>query len=156
MSNTQHTSFDTTTTATKLNTIELKSGLEEKLSYKDIKVLVADDFNTMRKVITGVLEDLGFEKISEAENGAVAFKKLTEEKDYNFLITDWNMPELSGLELVKKIRSNNDLKKIPIMMVTTESKKTDIIEAAKAGVNGYVIKPFTPEAIKEKIDKILG
>ena len=100
-----------------------------------------------------MLEQLGFKNIDEAEDGQVALKKL-KEKDYDFVITDWNMPNMTGLELVEQIRSDGQLKHLPILMVTAEAKKENVIAAIKAGVNNYIVKPFTAETLKEKIEKI--
>ncbi|NQU43489.1 chemotaxis protein CheY [bacterium] len=119
----------------------------------DMKILVVDDFVTMRRIIRNILRQLGYEDVDEAENGEAAFSKI-KVGQYDFLITDWNMPTMSGLDLVKAVRANEDTKQLPILMVTAEALKQNIIDAVKAGVNNYVVKPFTPEVLKEKIDKI--
>jgi two-component system, chemotaxis family, chemotaxis protein CheY len=119
----------------------------------DIKILVVDDFATMRRIIKNILKQLGYNDIDEADDGAAAIAKLKSTK-FDFVITDWNMPNMSGLELVKAIRSDENIKSIPILMVTAEALKENIIEAVKAGVNNYIVKPFTAEVMKEKIDKI--
>ncbi len=121
----------------------------------DIKILVVDDMSTMRRIVKSILNQLGFTNIEEAENGKQALAKLKAEK-FDFVVTDWNMPEMDGLELVKAIRSDDELKNIPVLMVTAEGKKESVIEALKAGVNNYIVKPFTPEVLKEKIEKIFG
>jgi len=121
----------------------------------NIRILVVDDMSTMRRIVKSILNQLGFTNIEEAENGKQALAKLKAEK-FDFVVTDWNMPEMDGLELVKAIRSDEELKHIPVLMVTAEGKKESVIEALKAGVNNYIVKPFTPEVLKEKIEKIFG
>jgi two-component system, chemotaxis family, chemotaxis protein CheY len=121
----------------------------------DIKILVVDDFATMRRIIKNILKQLGYNDLDEADDGAAAIAKLKSSK-FDFVITDWNMPNMSGLELVKAIRSDENIKGIPILMVTAEALKENIIEAVKAGVNNYIVKPFTAEVMKEKIDKIFA
>lgn len=120
--------------------------------YK-IKVLVVDDFSTMRRIVKNILRQLGFEDIEEAEDGAQAYAKL-KSGGFGFLVSDWNMPNMDGLELLKKVRSDSELKSLPVLMVTAEAEKHKVIEAIKAGVNNYIVKPFTAEVMKEKIDKI--
>ncbi len=119
----------------------------------DIKILVVDDMSTMRRIIKTILNQLGYTNIDEAENGKQALAKLKKEK-FDFVITDWNMPEMDGLSLVKAIRSDDELKHLPVLMVTAEAKKENVMEALKAGVNNYIVKPFTPEVLKEKMEKI--
>ncbi len=119
----------------------------------DIKILIVDDMSTMRRIIRTILNQLGYTNIEEAEHGKQALAKLKKER-YDFVITDWNMPEMDGLTLVKEIRNDPELKDIPILMVTAEAKKENVIEALKAGVNNYIVKPFTPEVLKEKMEKI--
>jgi two-component system chemotaxis response regulator CheY len=119
----------------------------------DIKILVVDDMSTMRRIIRTILNQLGYSNIDEAENGKQALAKLKKEK-FDFVVTDWNMPEMDGLSLVKAIRSDEELKHIPVLMVTAEAKKENVMEALKAGVNNYIVKPFTPEVLKEKMEKI--
>lgn len=121
----------------------------------DMKILVVDDFATMRRIIKNILKQIGFNDIDEADDGSVAISKLRTAK-YDFVITDWNMPNMSGLELVKAIRAEENLKATPILMVTAEALKENIIEAVKAGVNNYIVKPFTAEVMKEKIEKIFA
>ncbi len=123
------------------------------LPPQDIRILVVDDMSTMRRIIKTILNQLGYSNIEEAENGKQALGKLKKEK-FDFVITDWNMPEMDGLELVKQIRSDDELKSLPVLMVTAEAKKENVMEALKAGVNNYIVKPFTPEVLKEKMEKI--
>ena len=122
---------------------------------KDMKFLVVDDFSTMRRIIKNLLHDLGYPNVSEADDGKTALPML-QAGGFDFLITDWNMPGMPGLELIKAVRADAKLAKMPVLMLTAEAKREQIIEAAQAGVNGYVIKPFTAETLKEKLDKILG
>jgi len=119
----------------------------------NIRVLVVDDFATMRRIIKGVLKQLGFSNIVEAEDGDVALEELKKD-DYGLILADWNMPNMSGLELLKAVRSDKNLQRIPFIMVTAEGQKDNILEAVKAGVSNYVIKPFTPETINEKLKKV--
>jgi len=119
----------------------------------NIKVLVVDDFATMRRIIKGVLKQLGFSNIVEAEDGDVALEELKRD-EYGLILADWNMPNMSGLELLKAVRSDKNLQQIPFIMVTAEGQKDNILEAVKAGVSNYVIKPFTPETINEKLKKV--
>ena len=120
--------------------------------YK-IKILCVDDFSTMRRIVKNILKQLGYENLEEAEDGAQAYSKL-KGGGFGFVVTDWNMPNLDGLGLLKKVRSDPELKDLPILMVTAEAEKEKVIEAIKAGVNNYVVKPFTAEVLKEKIDRI--
>ena len=122
---------------------------------KDLKFLVVDDFSTMRRIIKNLLNDLGYPNVTEADDGKTALPML-QAGGFDFLISDWNMPGMSGLDLIKAVRSDAKLAKLPVLMLTAEAKREQIIEAAQAGVNGYVIKPFTAETLKEKLDKILG
>lgn len=121
---------------------------------KDLKFLVVDDFSTMRRIIKNLLNDLGYANVTEADDGTTALPMLVN-GNFDFLITDWNMPGMPGLDLLKAVRANPKLAKLPVLMLTAEAKREQIIEAAQAGVNGYVIKPFTAATLKEKIDKIL-
>ena len=121
---------------------------------KDMKFLVVDDFSTMRRIIKNLLNDLGYGNVTEADDGATALPML-QAGNFDFLITDWNMPGMPGLDLLKAVRADARLAKMPVLMLTAEAKREQIIEAAQAGVNGYVIKPFTAVTLKEKIDKIL-
>ena len=122
---------------------------------KDLKFLVVDDFSTMRRIIKNLLHDLGSSNVTEADDGKTALPML-QAGNFDFLITDWNMPGMPGLDLIKAVRADARLAKMPVLMLTAEAKREQIIEAAQAGVNGYVIKPFTAETLKEKLDKILG
>jgi two-component system chemotaxis response regulator CheY len=121
----------------------------------DIKFLVVDDFSTMRRIIKNLLHDLGYKNVSEADDGNTALPMLKTGK-FDFLITDWNMPGMPGLDLLKNVRADAALASMPVLMLTAEAKREQIVEAAQAGVNGYVIKPFTAATLKEKIDKILA
>jgi two-component system, chemotaxis family, chemotaxis protein CheY len=121
---------------------------------KDMKFLVVDDYSTMRRIIKNLLHDLGYANVTEADDGNTALPML-QNGSFDFLITDWNMPGMAGLDLLKAVRANEKLKKMPVLMLTAEAKREQIVEAAQAGVNGYVIKPFTAQTLKEKIDKIL-
>ncbi len=120
---------------------------------QDIRILVVDDMSTMRRIIRTILNQLGYSNIEEAENGKQALAKLKKEK-FDFVITDWNMPEMDGLALVEAIRNDEELKHLPVLMVTAEAKKENVMKALKAGVNNYIVKPFTPEVLKEKMEKI--
>ena len=120
-----------------------------------MKFLVVDDFSTMRRIIKNLLIDLGYPNVEEADDGKTALPML-QTGNFDFLITDWNMPGMPGLDLIKAVRADGKLAKMPVLMLTAEAKREQIIEAAQAGVNGYVIKPFTAETLKEKLDKILG
>lgn len=121
-----------------------------------LRFLVVDDSVTMRRIVVNSLKNLGYDNFIEANDGKEALEKLAGDDTINFVITDWNMPVLSGLELTKNIRSDGRLAKLPILMVTTRGVKEDIIEALQARVNNYIVKPFTPHILKEKIDQILA
>ena len=123
----------------------------------EMKILVVDDFSTMRRIIKNLLRDLGFNNTSEADDGLTALPMLKTGK-YDLLVTDWNMPGMQGIDLLKAVRAEEDeqLKNIPVLMVTAEQKKEQIIEAAQAGVNGYIVKPFTALILKEKLEKIFA
>lgn len=121
----------------------------------NIKILVVDDFKTMRKIIKNILTQLGFKNIIEADDGTTALELLKKQK-VDLIISDWNMPKMNGLELLKSIRSDDNLKDIRFIMVTAEAQKENVIEAIKHGVNQYVVKPFTPETLKEKLEKVFG
>lgn len=120
-----------------------------------IKFLVVDDFSTMRRIVKNLLQELGYQDIQEADDGKTAWPML-KNGNFDFLITDWNMPLMPGLELLKAIRADERLKSLPVLMVTAEAKREQIVEAVQAGVSGYVIKPFTAATLKEKIDKIMA
>ncbi len=120
---------------------------------KNIKILVVDDFSTMRRIIKNLLRDLGFNNTAEADDGNTALPML-QNGNFDFLVTDWNMPGMTGIDLLRAVRADEKLADMPVLMVTAEQKREQIIEAAKAGVNGYIIKPFTAQTLKEKLDKI--
>ncbi|HFB64268.1 MAG TPA: chemotaxis protein CheY [Aeromonadales bacterium] len=120
---------------------------------KNMKILVVDDFSTMRRIIKNLLRDLGFNNTVEADDGTTALPILNA-GGIDFLVTDWNMPGMEGIDLVKAVRADDNLKSLPILMVTAEAKREQIVSAAQAGVNGYIVKPFTAATLKEKIDKI--
>ncbi len=120
---------------------------------KNMKILIVDDFSTMRRIIKNLLRDLGYNNVQEADDGNTALPMLKSGK-FDFLITDWNMPGMTGIELLKAVRADEKLAKLPVLMVTAEQKREQIIEAAQAGVNGYIVKPFTAATLKEKIEKI--
>ena len=120
---------------------------------KDMKILVVDDFSTMRRIIKNLLRDLGFSNTTEADDGTTALPML-QKGSFDFLVTDWNMPGMQGIDLLRAIREDPNISTLPVLMVTAESKREQIIEAAQAGVNGYVVKPFTAQTLSEKIDKI--
>ena len=121
-----------------------------------MRLLVVDDSSTMRRIIKNTLQRLGYDDVLEAENGVEAWEILSTKRDIDILITDWNMPEMNGLELVKKTRADAHYEDIPIIMVTTERGKAEVITALKAGVNNYIVKPFTPQVLKEKLEAVLG
>lgn len=120
---------------------------------KDMKILVVDDFSTMRRIVKNLLKDLGFTNMEEADDGNTALP-LLKSGSFDFLVTDWNMPGMTGIDLLRKVRADANLADMPVLMVTAESKREQIVEAAHAGVNGYVVKPFTAITLKEKIEKI--
>ena len=119
----------------------------------NMKILIVDDFSTMRRIIKNLLRDLGFNNTQEADDGKTALP-LLQANDFDFLVTDWNMPGMTGIELLKAVRADAKLASMPVLMVTAEQKRDQIVEAAQAGVNGYIVKPFTAATLKEKIDKI--
>lgn len=121
-----------------------------------MKLLVVDDSSTMRRIIKNTLVRLGHKDVLEAEHGVEAWDILSQNEDVKVLITDWNMPEMNGLELVKKVRAEEKYADMPIIMVTTEGGKAEVITALKAGVNNYIVKPFTPAVLKEKLEDVLG
>ncbi|MBF0117910.1 MAG: chemotaxis response regulator CheY [Desulfobacterales bacterium] len=120
-----------------------------------MKVLIVDDFATMRRIVKNILKQLGYKNITEADDGTAALEELKKDK-YGLIVSDWNMPKMTGLELLKKVRSTDEFKDIPFLMVTAEAQKQNVIEAVKAGVTNYIVKPFTAEAISEKLTKIFG
>jgi len=120
---------------------------------KNMKILIVDDFSTMRRIIKNLLRDLGFNNTEEADDGNTGLPKL-QSGNYDFLVTDWNMPGMTGIDLLRAVRADERLKTLPVLMVTAEAKKEQIVLAAQEGVNGYIVKPFTAQTLKEKIDKI--
>ncbi len=123
------------------------------MADKNMSFLVVDDFPTMRRIVRSLLKELGFTNVEEAEDGKDALNKLRA-GNFEFVVSDWNMPNLDGLEMLKEIRQDNALKDLPVLMVTAEAKKENIIAAAQAGANGYVVKPFTAATLEEKLNKI--
>lgn len=119
-----------------------------------MRILVVDDFSTMRRIVKNILKQLGYTEIEEAEDGVQALAKL-KEKPCAFVISDWNMPNMTGMDLLKNVRSDGDLKDLPFLMVTAESEKDNILAAVGAGVSNYIVKPFTADVLKEKMDKVL-
>ncbi len=120
---------------------------------KNMKILIVDDFSTMRRIVKNLLRDLGFNNTQEADDGLTALPML-KKGEFEFVVTDWNMPGMQGIDLLKHIRADDELKHLPVLMITAEAKREQIIEAAQAGVNGYIVKPFTAATLKEKLDKI--
>lgn len=120
---------------------------------KNIRILIVDDFSTMRRIVKNLLNDLGLTNTAEADDGSTALVELRK-ASFDLVITDWNMPGMPGIDLLKAIRADATLSKIPVLMVTAEAKREQIIEAAQAGVNGYVIKPFTAATLEDKLAKI--
>jgi len=120
---------------------------------KNMNILVVDDFSTMRRIVKNLLTEIGFNNIVEADDGKTALPIL-ENGGIDFLVTDWNMPGMPGIDLLKAVRADPKLSSLPVLMVTAEAKRDQIMEAAQAGVNGYVVKPFTADTLKEKVDKV--
>lgn len=123
------------------------------MADENLRFLVIDDFATMRRIVRNLLQDLGFKNVEEAEDGQDALTKLRA-SSFDFVISDWNMPNLDGLQLLTEMRKDDNLKALPVLMVTAEAKKENIIAAAQAGANGYVVKPFTAATLEEKLNKI--
>ncbi|MFA6922219.1 MAG: chemotaxis response regulator CheY [Gallionella sp.] len=123
------------------------------MGIEDTRFLVVDDFSTMRRIVRNLLKELGFNHFEEAEDGVVALARLRVEK-FDFVVSDWNMPNMTGIELLRAIRTDARLKHLPVLMVTAEAKRENIIEAAQAGASGYVVKPFTAATLDEKLKKI--
>jgi len=126
------------------------------MSNPNMKFLVVDDFATMRRIVRNLLKELGFTNIEEAEDGAVALQRLRGSAKFDFVVTDWNMPNMTGIELLRQIRADESLRHLPVLMVTADARKENIIEAAQAGANGYVVKPFTAATLDEKLKKIFA
>jgi two-component system, chemotaxis family, chemotaxis protein CheY len=123
------------------------------MSDARMKFLVVDDFSTMRRIVRNLLKELGYTNTEEAEDGAVALNMLRNGK-FDFVVSDWNMPNMTGIDLLKNIRADAMLKELPVLMITAEAKKENIIEAAQNGANGYIVKPFTAATLDEKLNKI--
>ena len=119
----------------------------------DLKFLVVDDFSTKRRIVRNLLKELGFTNVDEAEDGVVALQKL-KSGTFDFVVSDWNMPNMTGIELLRAVRADAALKHLPVLMVTAEAKKENIVEAAQAGASGYIVKPFTAATLDEKLNKI--
>jgi two-component system chemotaxis response regulator CheY len=119
----------------------------------NMKILVVDDMSTMRRIVKNILKQLGFNNLEEAENGQDALTKLKAD-NYGFVVSDWNMPVMMGIDMLRAIRADEKLKTIPVLMVTAEAQKENLIEAVQAGVSNYIVKPFTAETMQEKINKI--
>ncbi|MBI4949475.1 MAG: chemotaxis response regulator CheY [Deltaproteobacteria bacterium] len=119
-----------------------------------MKILVVDDFSTMRRIIKNILKEIGYTNVDEADDGSTALEKLKSAR-FDFVVTDWNMPNMPGIDLLKAIRQDPDLKATPVLMVTAEAAKENVMTAVAAGVNNYIVKPFTAAALKERIDLIL-
>ncbi len=120
-----------------------------------MKILIVDDFATMRRILKNILKQIGFTNIIEADDGATAVEELKKTK-VDLIISDWNMPKMTGIDLLKHVRANEEYKNLPFLMVTAEAQKQNVIDAVQAGVSNYVVKPFTAEAISEKLQKIFG
>ena len=123
------------------------------MADKNLKILVVDDFSTMRRIVRNLLKELGYTNVDEAEDGVAALQKL-KGNNFQFVITDWNMPNMTGIELLKAIRADATLKHLPVLMITAEAKKENIIEAAQSGASGYIVKPFTAGTLEEKLGKV--
>lgn len=122
---------------------------------KEFKFLIVDDFSTMRRIVRNLLKELGYAHAEEAEDGVVALNKLKQEQ-FDFVVTDWNMPNMTGIDLLKAIRQDPNLKQLPVLLITAEARKENIIEAAQSGASGYIVKPFSAEVLNEKVDKIFS
>ncbi len=125
------------------------------MADQNMRFLVVDDFSTMRRIVRNLLKELGFSNVDEAEDGQIALHKL-KNGQFDFVVSDWNMPNMTGIELLRAIRADSQLKHLPLLMVTAEAKKENIIEAATAGANGYIVKPFTAATLDEKLKKIFA
>lgn len=124
------------------------------MSQEDLNILIVDDSPTMRRIIKNTLERIGYKNSIDASNGKEAIDML-KDNNINFVITDWNMPEMNGLEFVTELRSQSEYENLPILMITTRGMKDDVLQAVQAGVNNYIVKPFTPETLEEKINKLI-
>lgn len=123
------------------------------MANTNTKFLVVDDFSTMRRIVRNLLKELGFQNVDEAEDGVVALTKLRGNQ-FDFVVSDWSMPNMAGIDLLKEIRADANLKHLPVLMITAEAKKETIVSAAEAGANGYIVKPFTGATLEEKLNKI--
>jgi len=123
---------------------------------RNIKILVVDDYSTMRRIVRNCLKQLGFENVDEAEDGQAALGKLHGDPEFKFVISDWNMPNMMGIDLLKAVRGDQQLKGIPFLMVTAEAQKDKMLDAAKAGVSSYIIKPFTADVLQAKMEAIFA
>ncbi|OYY94316.1 MAG: two-component system response regulator [Hydrogenophilales bacterium 28-61-23] len=123
------------------------------MADKNLKILVVDDFSTMRRIVRNLLKELGYTNVDEAEDGVAALQKL-QGSNFQFVVTDWNMPNMTGVELLRAIRADATLKHLPVLMITAEAKKENIIEAAQSGASGYIVKPFTAGTLEEKLNKV--
>lgn len=124
------------------------------MSTDDMRILVVDDFSTMRRIVRNLLKEIGYANVEEAEDGAAAIQKLKSSK-FDFVVSDINMPNMNGFELLRQVRADPELKEIPVLLVTAEAKKEDIINAAQCGASGYIVKPFTKATLEEKFTKII-
>ncbi|MDP2430887.1 MAG: chemotaxis response regulator CheY [Pseudomonadota bacterium] len=123
------------------------------MADKNLKILVVDDFSTMRRIVRNLLKELGYANVDEAEDGVAALQKL-KGGNFQFVVTDWNMPNMTGIELLQAIRADAGLKHLPVLMITAEAKKENIIAAAQSGASGYIVKPFTAGTLEEKLNKV--
>lgn len=124
------------------------------LGKPNMKILIVDDFPTMRRIVKTLLKQNGYQNFVEAEDGAIAYRTLQQQPDIEFIVSDWNMPNMTGLEFLKTVRADPKFKHLPFLMVTAEAEKENIIEAVKSGVSNYVVKPFTGATLKEKMAKV--
>jgi len=125
------------------------------MNPEDLKILIVDDFSTMRRIVRNLLKEIGYSNADEAEDGSVAFNKL-KNGNFNFVVSDINMPIMTGFDLLQKVRADPDLKHLPVLLVTAEAKKEDIVLAAQMGASGYIVKPFTKATLEEKFGKIVA
>jgi two-component system, chemotaxis family, chemotaxis protein CheY len=139
------------------NLVHIKTAKKGALEMADLnmKILIVDDFSTMRRIVRNILKQLSFNNVDEAEDGDIALEKL-KNGDYDFVITDWNMPNMTGLDLLKAIRSDTRLKDMPVLLITAEAEKENVVLAAQAGVNDYIVKPFTGDVLQQKINRIFA
>lgn len=121
---------------------------------RDMRILVVDDFSTMRRIVKNLLKELGFSNFTDAEDGVQAWAAIESSNGFDFIVSDWNMPNMTGIDLLRKVRADERFKSTPFLLITAEAKRSQIFEAAEAGVNGYIVKPFTAATLNEKIQKI--